>query len=379
MEHIKRQKELVSFLKAALECSVYLSPLDYGLTFQELMEIGSRAPQQFERGEISDMLSQSAGPVSVGKSRYAPQINPIWHDFSLPARPPDFRNVEAFDFVFSTLKAIARKEGTANARIDRSVLLARAIAAQLPALDVEVAITIFKLVDHINESGGVLQLARGRENWPSPKEQLQVTHKYNSGRAATPDGVRDLVYRLVKDIIGRRSDGRPLSVEPLKAFPEKLEKLGYSRLRMWWSQILAELEATQPTLSPVSQAVLCAALVEAALISVVKHSRALGIGLFGSTDFEDTTDSKAYRWKVDDLVKGASRGSEPILDQHVRQRAEDLIKIRQRIHAGRMLLDFERDIPDFRPEEARRAREIAEQVVRSIGDWLDRHPGPVIT
>lgn len=93
--------------------------------------------------------------------------------------------------------------------------------------------------------------------------------------------------------------------------------------------------------------------------------------MFGSTDF----DRPASSWNIKDLVaSSASNKAAPILDQPTRQRAESLIHARQRIHAGRMLTDFQSGVPDLRPEEARDAQNTAELVVRRILDWLEAHP-----
>jgi hypothetical protein len=104
---------------------------------------------------------------------------------------------------------------------------------------------------------------------------------------------------------------------------------------------------------------------------VVKHARAAGLGVFLSKDFD--RDPKS--WKIDDLVASAASGSDTaILDLQTKNRAETLIKTRQRIHAGRMLSEFPAGVPDIRPEEARDAKATAEQVVRRVIDWLQRFP-----
>jgi hypothetical protein len=47
-------QQVITFLKAALECSVFVSPLDPGLTGEEIGEIGRRAG--YQDGEINDAL-----------------------------------------------------------------------------------------------------------------------------------------------------------------------------------------------------------------------------------------------------------------------------------------------------------------------------------
>ena len=83
-------------------------------------------------------------------------------------------------------------------------------------------------------------------------------------------------YPLVKEVIARRVDGRPQHAEPLDAFAEELERLGYPQFRMWWTQIVSELKQSNPSSTPVAIAVLAAALVEGALTFIVKHARASG-------------------------------------------------------------------------------------------------------
>jgi hypothetical protein len=118
-------------------------------------------------------------------------------------------------------------------------------------------------------------------------------------------------------------------------------------------------------------AVLAAALVEGALTFVVKHARTLGLGVLGSKSFDEPPN----KWKIDDLVKSAAAGQESaILNGALKARADELVVVRQRIHAGRMLSDFHGGATDLRPEESRAAKETAELVVRRVLDWLEKYP-----
>src|ERR1700691_3165408 len=105
-------QEIISLLKAALECSVYISPCDPGLTFQELAEVGKRAG--FLEGEINDSL-RFAGTGYFGRSRVLPsdQDTRAWAFFF--AEEPDYRNFEAFAFVFDELNLLTRTEGAGRA------------------------------------------------------------------------------------------------------------------------------------------------------------------------------------------------------------------------------------------------------------------------
>jgi hypothetical protein len=114
---------------------------------------------------------------------------------------------------------------------------------------------------------------------------------------------RERAYPIVKDIIERRTDGRPQYVEPLDAFAEELDKLGHKPFSLWWTQTVAELRHSDPHSSPVSALVLAAAIVEGVLTFVVKHARSLGA--FRSPDF----DRAPKTWKIDDLVKSAAKGA----------------------------------------------------------------------
>jgi hypothetical protein len=278
---------------------------------------------------------------------------------------PEYRNVAAFDFVGSELGALVRSLGVRKARIERSALVARALAKGLPERDVEAAITIMILGKHLAEEAGVVWFAPGRETWPLASSQAR------EGRDSIHSEIRATAYAIVKDVIERRGDGRPTSVEPLDAFADVLERLGYEPFRLWWKQLLSELRRSDTVLSPVTVSVLAAALVEGALTFVVEHARRLGLGVFGSRDFE----REPRTWKIDDLVASASTGHDSaILDVPTRQRAEELIRVRQRIHAGRMLSAFPTGVADLRPEEAREAQRTADTVVRRVMDWLLKYP-----
>jgi hypothetical protein len=96
-----------------------------------------------------------------------------------------------------------------------------------------------------------------------------------------------------------------------------------------------------------------------------------GLEVLASKSFDEAPRA----WRIDDLVNSASRGRDSaILNGLVKARANRLIVLRQRIHAGRMLSDFPNGPTDLRPEEAREARESAEIIVRAILDWLQRYP-----
>ncbi len=176
-------------------------------------------------------------------------------------------------------------------------------------------------------------------------------------------------YTTQRDTI--RTDGRPGHAEPLDAFPDALERLGYAAFRLWWVQTSVEIRQTSAQTSPTSLVVLAAALVEGALTFVVKHARERNLSVFRSKDFE----RDPRQWKIDQLIDSAAcGGAEAILDEPMRHRAAALVQSRQRIHAGRMLSDNPAGAPDLLPEQARDAITTAELVVRSVLDWLAKFP-----
>lgn len=134
---------------------------------------------------------------------------------------------------------------------------------------------------------------------------------------------------------------------------------------------MREIRCNDANHSPVSVLVIAAALVEGALTFVVKHARALDLPVFRSNDF----DGDPRTWKLDKLAASAASGSDAaILDRQTKDRAEHLILNRQRIHAGRVISGHPAGIQDLRPEEARDAKAAAEQVVRSVLNWLQKFP-----
>jgi len=366
----EERRRIVGFLKAALECSIYLAPTEPGLTYDELLEAGGRVG--FQRGEMADAMSQVAD-VYFGRQDARLQLRrsdtATLPYFEFVHGEPDYRNPQAFDFVRAQLRELARANGVHHAKIERGVLVERAVVAGLPRLDVEAAITIMLLGGVLNDEESIIGIPRGSLNFAEPSEK-QVNQRPMMGQAFHNEASAR-AYPVVKDMIARRQDGRPRHAEPLDAFADELDRLGYGRFRLWWSQIVAEFRQASPQTAPVSATVLAAAIVEGALAFVAKHAHTLNLGVMGSKTFED----KPNTWSIGDLVGGAvaGRGS-AILEPSMRQRADTLIRARQRIHPGRMLTDFPAGPPDLRPEEARDAKMTAEQVVRCVLDWLHRYP-----
>jgi hypothetical protein len=250
--------------------------------------------------------------------------------------------------------------------IERSVLVERGVAKGISEDDIQVAITWQVMSNQLTEKEGFVRFAANHGVRALPSEQLKTQPRRP---IAKPHRAR--AYQYVKDVIERRTDGRPRQAEPLDAFADELDKLGYRSFRLWWTQTVAELRQSNSSTAPVSASVLAAALVDGALTFIVKHARKSGH--FQSKDYERDPRS----WKIEDLVvSAASGGPSAILDLSAKVRADALIRTRQRIHAGRMLSDHPSGPPDIRPDEARDAKGTAEQVVRAILDWLQKNPPP---
>jgi hypothetical protein len=360
--------KLEKLVTTAVDCSVFVCPTDPGLTFVEIIEVGKRLG--FEEGELKDAIRHAEQTKEVqqswGRPYIAPTPNPFWCDFHL-RDDPDLRNVDAFDFVCKQLQGIARTQGSNHAQIERSVLVERGVAAGLARNDIEASITVMILGEHCNAKDSIIKLTPGYSSYPLAREQINQARD----RPSRPNETKRRVYPIVADVIARRADGRSTSAEPLDAFADALDILGYKPFRLWWTQTVAELRKLEVTISPVSATVLSAALVEGALTFLVKHARQLNVGPFKSRDF----DGEPRTWKIDDLVKSAATGGDvAVLDSGARLRADELVRTRQRIHAGRMLSEHPGGPPDLRPEEARDARRTTELIVRRVLDWLQKYP-----
>jgi hypothetical protein len=250
-------QEVEQLLQAAIEASVYVTPTDPGLTAAELYEVGKRLG--LKEGEIGDALPQVAMQYFGGRDRRLILPEALWHmpGFLIFTEDPDLRDVAAFDFVVAQLNELVREVGTRRARLDRSIMLDRAQARSILRHDVEVAIALMVLSGQLAEEDGAIRFKAAQSGErPLPSASRDQP---GAGRHRHPKTARTLVMPHVRDVIERRMDVRPMSAEPLGAFAEQLEKLGYGHFRLWWNQTVAELGRTDPTSSPLSALVLAAA------------------------------------------------------------------------------------------------------------------------
>ena len=294
------------FLAAALECSIYVSPAMPGLTQQELVEACLRAG--YKQGETRDsILRGDLRSAPGGGSRLLPgrQRLPFIHWFH-EIGEPDFRNEAAAEFVRMSAKEAVRQFGLGRARIDHRVLVERGVSGGYSRHDMELAVTIYVLGGVLDEKDGVLSFRPGREGWILPSGNPR------HGRQRRPNPLRAMAHPIVADLVARRSDGLPVSAEPLEAFAGYLDALGHAGFRMWWTQMAGEFRRSSPEATPVTACVLSAALVEGALAFVVRHARDTGLGPMGSSDFGKAPTS----WVMKDLINSAASGGDAaILDK----------------------------------------------------------------
>lgn len=356
-------RDLNDLLREALMCSVFVSPTDPGLTYEEAFEIGRQAG--YQNGEIGDTFPH-VSKADYGRVRYVATNHDIIFSEVSEASEDALLSLQAADFVYSALNERIKADGIQQARLDRGVIVERAVVAGLDRTAVEGAITCLLLGELLIE----------REGGIAPRIQsgsLKLLGEQKRPRSSYRKAARPRALVLVRDVVARRTDGRPQKSEPLDAFPDALERLGLKPFRMWWTQTVNELRASDPHVTPVSCVVLSAALVEGALTFAAKYARSANIGAFQSSNFE----SEPRTWKVEKLIESASMGGPAaIFAPQIKARAEHLNKTRQRVHAGRMLAEYPGGPPDLRPEEGRDAKATAEQVVRAVLDWLAKHPAP---
>lgn len=352
--------ELNTLLRNALTCSVFVDPSDPGLTNAEMFEIGRQAG--FRDGEIGDTIPHVPKGLVQGRGRFIPSHHDLAFSEIHEAADPPLLNTDAADFVIVALNERVRNDGIRSARLDRGAVVERAVAEGHDRATVEGAITCLVLGQMINQTDNVLV----------PRHQnglMQLFRDQQRPAPFRPNAVRPRALALVRDVVARRTDGRPRHAEPLDAFGEALEQIGFRQFRTWWRQTVTELRGSDPNAAPVSCALLSAALVEGALTFAARHSRDHQLGAFQSNDF----DGEPRNWKAERLIESAARGgAAAILTPQLRARAEHLNRTRQRVHVGRLLSENPGGVPDLRPEEGRDAKATAEQVVRAVLDWLER-------
>jgi hypothetical protein len=118
------------------------------------------------------------------------------------SKNPEYRNFEALDFVYSEFNTAIRTVGVHNAKIPRIELMAHAEERSLPLHDVEVAVTILLLTNHLVEKDQVLNSKLHAVYQPLPSQQ-------KSPRPMPVNAERVRCYQIVKEVIGQRTTTGP--------------------------------------------------------------------------------------------------------------------------------------------------------------------------
>ena len=173
-------QEIVALLKAALECSIYVSPRDPGLTYQELAEIAKRAG--YLEGEINDALHH-AGDAFFGRPRVMlSEQDMVQWVFFFP-EDPDYKDYAALDLVYEELNLRLSSEGEARAQIERSVLVERAAAKSVPRQNMEVAITWPVMAKQLAEKDNIVRFAHRGSNVRQLPSVTRGMHRHKEFQA----------------------------------------------------------------------------------------------------------------------------------------------------------------------------------------------------
>ncbi|MDY0001544.1 MAG: hypothetical protein RBU30_09640 [Polyangia bacterium] len=364
---VMHSMEVAKLLTQLLEASVYVCPKDHGLSGEELLEAGGQLG--LKQGEITDSLRMLGGTharYSYESQRYVLDQYGIDTDFH-QKQEPEYRNPDAFEFARSYLNELAREVGQKRAQAPRDTIVAAAVQGGIPEHDVDVAITALLINGLLEESHAGVGLTKSGASYAMPSAQLKEMENRHGIPARTRARLEEC-YVAVKDVISRRSDGRPPASQPFQAMESMLDSIGQERFRLWWTRTVAELKLANPAHQATTISVLSASLAEAALAFVVTKAQEKGLMV--------NLGSKTTQWKFVDLLRAAQSGAadKVILSQPLYERGKRLNEIRQRIHAGHLMNEYPSgNIPDLKPEEAREALETAEQLVRQVLEWLERN------
>ena len=159
-------QHIAKLFQGALECSLVLAPRAPGLTYQELVEVGRRCG--LKNGEMNDVLHRV--------TNYAPDSLRILPDKGMLEilifrEDPEIRNFDALDFVLGEMNDQMAEAGGKAARLDRDVLVERAVGRGLARHDADAAITLLVWAEVLVEKTGVISSKHGNSYKPLPTEQ----------------------------------------------------------------------------------------------------------------------------------------------------------------------------------------------------------------
>jgi nucleoside phosphorylase len=165
--------KVVDFIKATLEASILLSPRNHGLEPDTIRKIALQAG--FRPGEVNDaikdLLRQARDSGPCLRIDHLPGRR-LDSDFNF-ASEPEFRKLEAFQFVRNKLKESRQELGRKNAGLSRDELVSLGQTQRLSALEVDAAVTLMVMDEILTEEGEIIREASGKEDWPTPFTQAE--------------------------------------------------------------------------------------------------------------------------------------------------------------------------------------------------------------
>jgi hypothetical protein len=359
------QTELI---KDAVYASVYVEPAAHGLTHDELLQVAERlgvphgtASASIESVYRGGMIGHDGSGRLVLRPEGYGHHETTWPMFK---RTGDRRNPAAYDAIDRTLQKIVADVGEHAAALTRDVLLARVIQSSgIAEEDIQAAVTFMRLGGQLIDDGDKLRLAYPHAEQPSRVQQYQRAYPKPQAADLGP------IFSVVTDVIRRRQPGVAKHPEPVIAFEKHIASLGkdYEYFAQWWRFLRNEL-ALMTEEMPTARITHLAALAEGALALVVEKGRSVGGSMSEKLNPDDPT-----QWKFQHLIAAAKTGKPAIIkDEALAQECLTLNRVRQRIHAGRLLAERGNyPLPDAKPEEARQAKATTDKLIRAVLEWLE--------
>ena len=361
----QRKQKLAEIIRLSVSTSDFAAPDSPGLALPEIVAVCLQFG--FGEGEIhtsADVDLRGHFIDQVRGSRYVVTADPMQAGlFRCSQTAP--RALEFADTLHRILLKDARdrRGGGSMGRV--------ALLAQVDGTDNFDAVLALRM---LVRSGFVTldkEEVRLKEGWGGGYSPSAVLEQYRQAHCVIEGSVELFreVLAKVKDVIARRSDRRPAAREPLDALAAELQAAGLRHHLTWWRQVVSDFRSADPGRMPLASTILAYALVEGAL-TVLVHE----VPKRSSERLSRSLEGSARGWKVQDILGFALRIG--AISQPLRARVLPVAEGRNRIHAGRLLALAEEGKPldDVRPETARHAAAVAEDVARAVLEWLRGNP-----
>jgi hypothetical protein len=204
---VDRISEYRDFVLTALEASIYVRPMEYGLWERDLVAVAKAAGRGAGaiRDAVADLLKQGTiAPTTHGKLVFVPKAGEHrFANFALGMyRPKDPRNLSAFDFVMWFLEKKWEEHGSGNdgASFDELLREAPGFAQDIQRRDLEIAVTVCLLDERLHldkglywrtERGITLGRPASERNQGGPRvfEYPQLTNVYKHVEIAVEGGL----------------------------------------------------------------------------------------------------------------------------------------------------------------------------------------------